>query len=110
MIESLFNTSYEILSVATVSDNSGGRTETITVGSTIKGLLVPVSAFEAARFSKTTAEITDRLYCGSGTTITFNSRVREKDTTLNYEVIDIRSSDLGANSHKEIDLKRIITI
>ena len=110
MIESLFNTSYEILSVATVSDNSGGRTETIKVGSTIKGLLVPVSAFEAARFSKTTAEITDRLYCGSGTTITFNSRVREKDTTLNYEVIDIRSSDLGANSHKEIDLKRIITI
>ena len=110
MIESLFNKSYEILSVATVSDGSGGMTETVTTGSTVRGLLGPVSAFEAARFNKTTAQITDRLYCGSGTTITFNSRVREKGTTPVYEVIDIRNGTLGANAHKEIDLKRIITI
>ncbi len=110
MIEALFNKNYEILSVATVSDNEGGRDETVTVGSTIRGLIVPVSAFEASRFGKTTAEITDRLYCGSGTTITFNSRVREKDTTPVFEVIDIRDGTLGANAHKEIDLKRIITI
>ncbi len=110
MLETMYNKTYEILAVATVSDDKGGRTETITVGSTIRGLIVPVSAFEAARFSKTTAEITDRLYCGSGTTITFNSRVREKGTTLNYEVIDVRDGTLGANAHKEIDLKRTITI
>ena len=75
MIESLFNTTYDIVTVSTASDSSGGRTETLSIGSSVKGLIVPVSAFEAARFSKTTAEITDRLYCGSGTSIDFNSRV-----------------------------------
>ncbi len=109
MIEALFNKNYDIITVTTVSDNEGGRSESTAVV-IVRGLIVPVSAGEASRFGKTTAEITDRLYCGSGTAITFNNRVRETGTSLVYEVIDIRDGTLGANAHKEIDLKRIITI
>ena len=61
MIESLFNTQYDVVSVATTSDSKGGRTETLSVGSTIWGLIVPVSAYEASRFGKTTAEVTNKV-------------------------------------------------
>lgn len=104
----LYNKTYEILTITRTPDGKGGYDETTSVASTCRGLLVPVSGFESLRYGKEVGEITNRLYCKSETVVLRSNRIREKDATDLYEVINITDAALGLNKHKEVELKRII--
>lgn len=102
----LFKTNFEILrTTRTVS--GGAISETETVSSTVKGVKVPVAGFESFRYGKTTAEVTDRLYCGISEDILKKDRIREEGKTEKFEVIEIKDSVLGINKHKEVELKKV---
>lgn len=106
-INMMFNKTYEVLrSEKTLT--GGVTTESESVSSEVKGLLVPVAGFESFRYMKITAETTDRLYCSHSADILKTDRIREKGTSQKFEVIEPpRVSTLGANKHMEVELKRI---
>ena len=107
IIAKLYNKTFEVL--RSVNTLSGGIvSESESVSSEVKGLLVPVAGFESFRYSKITSETTDRLYCSHNEDILKTDRIREKGTTQKYEVIEQpKISTLGINKHMEVELKRV---
>ena len=106
MLKNLFNKTFEILR-STESVSGGAVTSTWSVSSEVRGLKVPVVGFESFKYQKVTPEATDRLYVAFDADILKTDRVREKGTTTEFNVIDIKVSELGANKHQEVELKKV---
>ena len=107
LIKQLFNKTYEVLR-KTESLSAGVTTETWSVSSEVKGLKVQTVSIESFRFGKMTPETTDMLYCAEDADILNTDRVREKGTSVEYEVnAPPKVGELGANKHMEVELKKI---
>ena len=106
MLKNLFNKTYEILR-STETLSGGAVTSSWSVSSEVRGLKVPVVGFESFKYQKVTPEATDRLYVAHDADILKTDRVREKGTTPVFDVVDVKVSDLGANKHQEIELKKV---